>query len=76
MFLQPFLAYQATHTVTLTVQSETTANWEADDDRWSVPINVLVSKLSSFGAFAAHPEIGPSWKIRGAITILLPRTRK
>jgi hypothetical protein len=25
------------------------------------------------GGFAAHPEIGPSWKVRGAIVILLPR---
>jgi hypothetical protein len=66
---------------------EPATNWEVDDDRWTVPINVIVSKLSSFGTFpasyaigfgtfAAHPEIGPSWKIRGAITILLPRTRR
>jgi hypothetical protein len=70
MFLQPFLAYQATHTITLTVQSETTANWEVDEGRWTVPINVLVSKLSSFGTFPAsyavgfggfvdHPDVGP-----------------
>jgi hypothetical protein len=87
MFLQPFLAYQATHTVTATVQSEMTADWEADDQQWTIPINFLVSKLSSFGVFPAsyqfgfgvfpvHPDIGPSWKIRGAIVILLPRTRK
>jgi hypothetical protein len=86
MFLQPFVSYQATHTVTLTVQSETTANWEVDDDRWTIPINVLVAKLSSFGTFPAsyqvgfgvfpvHPDIGPSWKIRAAIVILLPRRR-
>jgi hypothetical protein len=84
MFLQPFLSYQATRTVTLTVQSETTANWKVDEDRWTVPINVLVAKLSTFGVFPAsyqfgvgglpvHPQIGPSWKIRGAIVILLPR---
>jgi hypothetical protein len=84
MFLQPFLAYQATRTVTLTIQSETSANWEVDEDRWTVPINVLVSKLSTFGVFPAsyqlgvggypkRPAIGPSWKIRGAIVILLPR---
>ena len=86
MFLQPFLAYQATPTVTLTVQSEMTANWEVEDGRWTVPINVLVSKLSSFGMFPAsyqlgfgmfpeHPDTGPSWKIRSAIVLLLPRTR-
>jgi hypothetical protein len=89
MFIQPFVSYQATHTITLTLQSETTANWEADDgdDRWTVPINVVVSKLSSFGTFPAsyqvgfgvypiHPEVGPSWKIRAAIVILLPRTKR
>jgi len=84
MFLQPFFSYQAKRTVTLTVQSETTANWEVDENRWTVPINVLVAKLSSFGTFptsyqfgfggfVVHPEIGPSWKIRSAIVILLPR---
>lgn len=84
MFLQPFFAYQATRTLTVTLQSETTANWEAEEDRWTVPVNVILAKLSSFGVFpasyqlgiggfAAHPEIGPSWKVRGAIVILLPR---
>jgi hypothetical protein len=84
MFLQPFLAYQANRTVTITVQSETSANWEVDEGRWTMPINVLVSKLSTFGVFPAsyqlgvggfpvHPDAGPSWKIRGAIVILLPR---
>ena len=86
MFLQPFFAYQATRTVTVTLQSETTANWEVDENRWTVPINVLLARLSSFGtfpasyqlgfgAFVAHPDTGPSWKIRGAIVILLPRRR-
>jgi hypothetical protein len=84
MFLQPFVAYQANRTITLTVQSETTANWETEENRWTVPINVLVAKLSTFGVFPAsyqlgvgtfpvHPQIGPSWKVRGAIVVLLPR---
>jgi hypothetical protein len=86
MFLQPFLAYQAAKTVTVTLQSETSANWEADEDRWTVPINLQFSKLSSFGVFPAsyqvgfggyveHPDAGPSWKVRGAIVVLLPRRR-
>ena len=60
---------------------------EAEEERWTVPINVIVSKLSTFGifpasyqfglgGFVAHPEVGPSWKIRAAIVILLPRARK
>jgi hypothetical protein len=89
MFFQPFVSYQATKTVTLTAQSESTANWEVDDDdgRWTVPFNVIVSKLSTFGTFPAsyqvgfgafpvHPEIGPSWKIRAAIVILMPRGKR
>jgi hypothetical protein len=86
MFLQPFLAYQATKTITLTVQSEMTADWNAPTDTWTVPINFLIGKLSSFGVFPAsyqlgagvfpvHPAIGPSWKIRAAIVILLPRKK-
>jgi hypothetical protein len=84
MFLQPFLSYQATKRLTLTLQSEMTANWEVDEGRWTVPINVIVSRLSTFGTFPAsyqlgvggfpvHPDTGPSWKVRGAIVILLPR---
>jgi hypothetical protein len=45
---------------------------------------VLVAKLSTFGVFPAsyqlgvgafpvHPQIGPSWKVRGAFVVLLPR---
>jgi hypothetical protein len=86
MFLQPFLAYQASRTITLTVQSEMTADWNATGDKWTVPINFQISKLSSFGTFPAsyllgygvypaHPDNGPSWKIRAAITILLPRKK-
>jgi hypothetical protein len=88
MFLQPFVAYQATKTITLTVQSETTADWNAaSGQRWTVPVNVQIAKLSSFGVFPAsyqlgggvfaqHPDIGPSWKIRAAIVVLLPRKQK
>jgi hypothetical protein len=52
--------------------------------RWTDPINAVVSKLSffstfpasyqlRFGSFPIHPDTDPSWKIRGAIVILLPR---
>ena len=87
MFLQPFLAYTTKGLVTITLQSESTANWKADDHKWTVPVNVLFSKLSSFGTFPASytigfggfitsPEIGPDWKLRAALTILMPRRKK
>jgi len=85
-FLQPFLAFQKTKTVTLTVQSETAADWKATTDNWTVPINFLISKLSSFGtfpasyqlgagAFPSHGTLGPQWKIRAAIVVLMPRKK-
>jgi hypothetical protein len=84
LFLEPFFAYQTTKTVTLTIQSESAADWEADTHTWTIPINFEVAKLSTFGHFPAsyqfgvggypaHPESGPSWKIRAAIIILLPK---
>ena len=86
MFVQPFLAYTTKKALTLSVQSESTGNFKADDEQWTVPINFIVSKVASFGmfpasyqvgfgAFAVHPETSPSWKIRGAIVLLLPRQR-
>jgi hypothetical protein len=83
MFIQPFFAYQATKTWTLTIESESTANWEADTHTWTIPIIFEVAKLSTFGhfpasyqfgigGFPAHPEDGPSWMIRANIVILLP----
>lgn len=85
MFVQPFVARQI-KSWTITLQSETTANWKADDDKWTVPVNLLFAKLSSFGpfpasyqfgggVFVAHPDSGPTWKLRGAIVILLPRRK-
>ena len=60
MFLQPFASYQAARTITLTLQSEMTANWNADEDdsTWTIPINFIVSELSSFGTFPASYQVG------------------
>jgi len=83
-FLQPFVAFGAKHAVTYTLQSEITANWEASGgDVWTVPINVLVSKVAKLGrkpisvgagaGYYAHaPDGGPEWKFRSVVTLLLP----
>jgi hypothetical protein len=85
--LQPFFAYTTTKAVTFNVNTEATANWEAEEGSvWSVPLNVSVSKLTRFGpfpfsigggvgAFVASPEGGPDWKLRMTMTLILPRTR-
>ena len=85
MFLQPFVAYTTQNLWTITGQSETTADWQVDTpNRWNVPINVLAAKLATFGTFPASyqfgggyfvvkPDNGATWKVRAAITILLPK---
>ena len=87
-FFQPFLGYVTRGGVTYTLNSESTANWDADgeDETWTVPINFLVSKLTKFGplpfsvqagfgTYVAAPEDGPDWKLRTNFVILLPRTK-
>jgi hypothetical protein len=83
-FLQPFLAHTTKQAVTFTLQSESTANWEAGSGgKWSVPINFLVSKVLRLGRspisvqggagyYVESPSGGPEWKIRTAITLLFP----
>lgn len=83
-FLQPFFARAFGNAMTLTIQSESQANWEASDgNEWSIPLNVLVSKVATFGPFPASygggvgvylesPDGGPEWKLRSFVTLLLP----
>jgi hypothetical protein len=83
LFLQPFLAYTR-KSMTYTLQSQMTANWEAaEGEKWTVPINLLVSKLAWLGPFpfsiqggvgyyAVHPDLGPKWRLQMAFTVLLP----
>jgi hypothetical protein len=37
------------------------ANWQVDRNRWTVPINVLVSKLSTFGCVSRELSAGRRW---------------
>jgi hypothetical protein len=90
LFLQPFVAYTTANLWTFTVNSETTANWEEHSpDRWNTPVNIMASKLATFGTFPAsylfgwgyffaQPDdaFGATWKVRGAVTILLPKKKK
>ena len=46
-FLQPFVSYTTPSAWTFTANTESTYDWEAE--QWSVPVNVLASKLVTFG---------------------------
>jgi hypothetical protein len=86
-FMQPFLAYTTKSAVTFTLQTQSTYDWEADSDqRWTVPVNFLVSKLTKLGPFpfsiqggggyyAARPDIGPKWRMQLAFIVLLPAAK-
>jgi hypothetical protein len=84
-YLQPFLSYTTKDAWTFTLNTESTYNWE--DDEWSVPLNLVVSKLVRIGGklpvsfFAGGrywldtpEEQGPEgWGARFGFTVLLPK---
>lgn len=82
-FLQPFAAYTWPSAWTVSVQSETTYNWETE--KWAIPVNAAVSKLVTWGKlpvslqagvgyWAESPETGPEgFRFRLQATFVLPR---
>ena len=85
-YVQPFLSYATPGGVTLGINSESSANWEAPSDKWTVPISGSISKITKFGPFpmsigasagvyVAKPSGGPDWKLRAVFTLILPKKK-
>jgi hypothetical protein len=55
-FVQPFAAYTWPSAWTVSVQSESTYNWKSE--KWSIPINAVVSKLTRFGKLPVSLQAG------------------
>jgi hypothetical protein len=95
-FLQPFLSYTTKRALTVSLNAEASGNWrpyEAGEDgslqekngsEWTIPVNLLVTKLTKFGplpmsigggvgVFVETPSGRPDWRLRVVATILLPR---
>lgn len=82
-FLQPFLSYTTSTAWTFAVNTESTYDWEIED--WSVPINMVISKVTkiegqlvSFGGgvryWATTPDSGPEgFGFRFVVTLLFPK---
>jgi hypothetical protein len=82
-FLQPFLSYTMKTYTSLSVNTESTYDWEGE--QWSVPLNLMVSQLLKVGNrplslvagvryWADSPEGGPEgWGYRLALTFLFPK---
>jgi hypothetical protein len=87
-YFQPFLVHTSKKAVSLGINSETIANWEADSgQKWTVPVNIFASKVTKLGPFPfsiqggmgyyfESPDIGPSgWQLRMAFTLILPNKK-
>jgi hypothetical protein len=82
-FMQPFVAYTWPSAWTLSVQSETSYNW--DSEKWSVPLNAAMSKLVTIGRLPVSlqagvgywfdsPASGPDdWRLRFQANFVLPK---
>jgi hypothetical protein len=80
-FLQPFVSYGLGHGTTISLNTEASYDWVAE--QWTVPINLGVSQVFKIGDqamsfqvggkyFAEAPEGGPEWGIRTTLTFLFP----
>ena len=82
-FMQPFVAYTWPSAWTLSLQSESSYNWEME--KWSIPVNTAISKLVHFGRLPVSlqagagywletPESGPEeWRFRLQANFVLPK---
>lgn len=80
-FLQPFVSFTTKSSTTLTLNTESTYDWE--NEQWSVPLNLVVSQLLELGPqplqlslgwryYAEKPDGGPDWGLRFVVTLLFP----
>jgi hypothetical protein len=85
-FIQPFLSWTNPRATTVGINTESTYNWE--DGQWSIPVNLTVSHVYTFGkqrvslgggvrVYAARdkvePGTGPDWGLRFIATFLFPK---
>jgi hypothetical protein len=83
-FLQPFLAKAIGMGQTLTVNLESSYDWESS--QWTVPANFTYSKVARFGDqrvswvagaryYFEGPDSAPEWGLRFGLTLLYPTGR-
>jgi hypothetical protein len=81
-FLQPFLAFNTKTHTTLSVNTESSYDWTAEE--WTVLINLTVSQLVKVGKqpislqvgyrnYVDAPPGGPDWGLRFQVTFLFPK---
>jgi hypothetical protein len=84
MYLQPFANYNLPEGMSVGASMEASANWEADDERWTTYLLFSLGKVTrlghrpvSFTAAAgpavAHPTGRADWRLRFVASFLFPR---
>ena len=58
-FMQPFMAYTWPSAWTLSLQSESSYNWEME--KWSIPVNTAISRLVYFGRLPVSLQAGAGY---------------
>jgi hypothetical protein len=89
MFVQPFISYTTKTHTTFTIDTESTANWNASsaDGKWTVPVIFQISQILKIGKqpisiqiggkyYADTPRYGPDWGVRFNFTLLYPTGRR
>ena len=63
-FIQPFAAYTWPNAWTVSLQSESTYNWESEE--WAVPVTAAVAKLVRFGKVPVSLQAGVGYWVESA----------
>ena len=77
--LQPFLTYLLADGWAASLNAETSYNWTADSDRWTVPLAAGLSKVVNLGGryvnlavagidYVEKPAYAPDWELRTSMT--------
>lgn len=83
-FIQPFYSYAYPNSTTVSINLESSYDWE--HDAWTIPLNAGVSHIYKFGEqrvslgvqgryYLDRPEEGPEWGVRFVATFLFPEKR-
>lgn len=83
-FVQPFLSYTTKMHTTVTLNTESTYDW--NDSQWTVPVNLMLSQVLKIGNqpvsvglggryYAEGPSGAPEWGLRLIFTLLFPTAK-
>ena len=84
-YIQPVIAHTSRGGVTVVLNTETVVDWkQPEGERVAAPVNVAVSKITTFGVmpmsvqigggyYVVRPSYAPSWQLRTTFTLLVPR---